>query len=192
MSRTDGGVCPVLSRAVPQRDGRYRGDLGKLPIAGTVGVIALLAAPAVSARAGTSAALPITSFSQIVADSAHGHLFISQGSSSINHILVTDLAGNEVASIAGQDGVLPGPRRRQPGERRRAERQSLGQLRDPPRRRCSRHRRQWAAGTPLRHSPRTRPAAGSLSPRFLACHRQRLPRMTRQPTPRPCARSPPD
>jgi hypothetical protein len=58
-----------------------------------------------SAQADTITPLPITSFYQIVADAAHGHLFISQGSSSKNHIIVTNLAGQEVAEIAGQDGV---------------------------------------------------------------------------------------
>ncbi len=40
-----------------------------------------------------------------MADTAHGHLFISQGSSSQNHILVTNLTGQQVATIAGQNGV---------------------------------------------------------------------------------------
>lgn len=60
--------------------------------------------PASGAYADTSAPLPITSFHQIVADATHGHLFISQGSSR-NEIIVTNLAGQEVATIAGQDGV---------------------------------------------------------------------------------------
>lgn len=68
-----------------------------------LGVLGLL--PASSAHADTITALPITSFYQIVADTAHSHLFISQGSSSKNEIIVTNLAGQEVAAIAGQDGV---------------------------------------------------------------------------------------
>jgi ribosomal protein S11 len=48
----------------------------------------------------------MTSFYQVVADTAHGHLFISQGSNSQNHIIVTDLTGKQVASITGQDGVM--------------------------------------------------------------------------------------
>jgi len=64
------------------------------------------AARAATAQAGSVTALPITDFYQIVADPAQGYLFISQGSSSENHILVTNLAGQEVATIAGQDGVM--------------------------------------------------------------------------------------
>ena len=69
-----------------------------------LGVVSLL--PASVAHADSTAALPISSFYQIVADTAHGHLFISQGSSSQNHILVTNLAGQQVATIAGQNGVM--------------------------------------------------------------------------------------
>lgn len=61
--------------------------------------------PAASARADSTATLPITSFYQMVADSAHGHLFISQGSATSDDILVTNLAGAKVATITGQDGV---------------------------------------------------------------------------------------
>jgi hypothetical protein len=61
-----------------------------------VGVAGLLWAG--TAHADT-AALQITSFYQIVADTAHNHLFISQGSSSQNHIIVTTLSGNLVATI---------------------------------------------------------------------------------------------
>ncbi len=68
----------------------------------------VLAASSAQAAAGvhadTTASLPITSFGRIVADTAHGHLFLS--SSSQNEILVTDLAGQQVATITGQDGVL--------------------------------------------------------------------------------------
>lgn len=41
-----------------------------------------------------------------MADTAHGHLFISQGSSSLNEIIVTDLSGQEFATIPDQDGVM--------------------------------------------------------------------------------------
>jgi hypothetical protein len=59
-----------------------------------------------SAQADSTASLPITSFYQMVADPAQGYLFISQGSTSINSILVTNLAGQEVTTIAGQTGVM--------------------------------------------------------------------------------------
>jgi hypothetical protein len=58
------------------------------------------------AHADTTTALQITSFYQIVADTVHNHLFISQGSSSQNHIVVTDLSGKQVTTIAGQNGVV--------------------------------------------------------------------------------------
>lgn len=72
--------------------------------------IALAAAsclmPASYAQADSLTSLPIKGFYQIVADTAHGHLFISQGSSSLNEIIVTDLSGQEVATIPDQDGVM--------------------------------------------------------------------------------------
>src|ERR1700691_5159117 len=100
---------------------------------GVIGVVSALAVAlgsagmmAASARAATSTAttagqvapagtatpgiapvsLPISSFYQIVADPAQGYLFISAGSSSYNEILVTNLAGQEVGTITGQDGVM--------------------------------------------------------------------------------------
>jgi YVTN family beta-propeller protein len=69
-----------------------------------LGVVGL--PPLTSAHADTTTALQITSFYQIVADTAHGHLFISQGSSSQNHITVTNLAGKQVATISGQTGAM--------------------------------------------------------------------------------------
>lgn len=56
------------------------------------------------AGAQTGATLPITSFHQIVADTAGGYLFLSDPAQ--NEILVTNLAGQEVKAIGGQDGVL--------------------------------------------------------------------------------------
>jgi len=49
--------------------------------------------------------LPITSYYQMAVDPAHGHLFFSQGNSSQNGILVTDLSGQVVTIITGQIGV---------------------------------------------------------------------------------------
>ncbi len=71
-------------------------------LAGTFGVFVL---PAAGARAETTVSLPITSFRQIVVDSVHDHLFISQGSGTAGSILVTDFSGAVVAMIPGQDGV---------------------------------------------------------------------------------------
>jgi hypothetical protein len=66
-----------------------------------------------SAHAATaSSGLPIKNEYQVVADTAQGHLFISQGtfahgqgSYSDDSILVTNLSGEVVATIPGQDGV---------------------------------------------------------------------------------------
>ncbi len=57
------------------------------------------------ASAAAPVTLPISSFYQMVVDAAHGHIFISQGSSSQNGILVTDLSGQVVTTITGQSGV---------------------------------------------------------------------------------------
>ena len=61
---------------------------------------AFFALQAGDAEAATPAALPISGFYQIVADPAHGHLFISEGDQNV--IVVTDLSGTEVATIDGQ------------------------------------------------------------------------------------------
>ena len=78
---------------------------GKWLIPAPIVALAVGLLSATSAHADTSTLLPIASFYQIVADAAHGHLFISQGSSSYSHIIVTNLAGQKVTAIAGQDGV---------------------------------------------------------------------------------------
>ena len=53
----------------------------------------------------TGTPLPISSFHQMVVDATHGHIFFSQGNSSQNGILVTDLSGQVVTTITGQNGV---------------------------------------------------------------------------------------
>jgi hypothetical protein len=75
-----------------------------------LGAIALSAGSAAAATPVTKS-LPITSFRQIVADSAHGHLFLSEGSDDYStaggtgSILVTGLSGNTVTTITGLAGV---------------------------------------------------------------------------------------
>ena len=65
-------------------------------------------AGAAGAEPGT---LPITNFHQVVVDAVHGHLFFTQGYGSIdgftqhNAITVTNLSGQLVATIGGQDNV---------------------------------------------------------------------------------------
>jgi hypothetical protein len=56
--------------------------------------------------AGAAGSLAIKSYYQMVVDSAKGYVFISQGSSASDAILVTDLAGQQVATISGQTGVM--------------------------------------------------------------------------------------
>jgi YVTN family beta-propeller protein len=75
--------------------------------AGMIASLGLLSAgSAQSALAASPATLPITSYYQMAVDAAHGHIFISQGSSDENGILVTDLTGQVVTTITGQDGVV--------------------------------------------------------------------------------------
>jgi hypothetical protein len=65
----------------------------------------LLAGSNQSALAAAPVSLPISSYYQMVVDAAHGHIFISQGSSSQDGILVTDLSGQVVTTITGQSSV---------------------------------------------------------------------------------------
>ena len=74
--------------------------------AATLGTTATATATAATVTAATATALPLTSYYQMAVDSAHDHLFFSQGSSSENSILVTDFSGNTVATITGQTGVM--------------------------------------------------------------------------------------
>lgn len=70
--------------------------------AGSIGLIALPASGA------TATPFQLTGFYQVVADNAHGHLFISPGNvtgTGANTIIVTDPAGQRLATITGQTGV---------------------------------------------------------------------------------------
>ncbi len=68
---------------------------------------ALATAPMTAARADTGAvSLPLTSFFQMAVDSTHDHLFFSQGNATDGSILVTDFAGQTVATIGNQSGVM--------------------------------------------------------------------------------------
>jgi hypothetical protein len=58
------------------------------------------------ASAAAPVPLPISSYYQMVVDAAHGHIFISQGSSSQDGILVTDLSGQVITTITGQSSVV--------------------------------------------------------------------------------------
>jgi hypothetical protein len=75
----------------------------------------LLALPATAARADSTATLPqLTSFDQMVVDSANGYVFLSEGISSTNllngatkatAIVVTDLSGTYITTLDAGDGV---------------------------------------------------------------------------------------
>jgi hypothetical protein len=83
---------------------RYVSRVTAVLVAAGACVLAIL--PAGTSLADSSATLPITSFGQMVVDTAHGHIFFSQGSASENSILVTTLTGQTVTTISGQDGVM--------------------------------------------------------------------------------------
>ena len=98
-------------------------------LSGLAGALSLSALSALPAQANTASvgharpaahgettgdepgALPITNFHQFVVDAAHGHLFFTQGYSSTdgwtqhNSITVTNLSGQLVTTIGGQDDV---------------------------------------------------------------------------------------
>jgi hypothetical protein len=69
-------------------------------LAASLGLFALPAAGASAAPA-----LSLSSFYMIVADSAHGHLFLSQGNTG-GPIVVTDLTGKNVGTIATETGAV--------------------------------------------------------------------------------------
>jgi hypothetical protein len=81
----------------------------KLVVPALIGATGLLGfvpgGSAQAAPAASPASLPISSYYQMAVDAAHGHIFFSQGNSSQNGILVTDLTGQVVTTITGQTGV---------------------------------------------------------------------------------------
>ncbi|MBO0880586.1 MAG: hypothetical protein J2P17_09620 [Mycobacterium sp.] len=87
--------------------------LSLLPaLALAAGLVTLPASSVGAAATPITKSLPITTFDQVIADSAHGHLFFSEGdrtnwavNSGGNAILVTDLSGNTVATVNGLTGV---------------------------------------------------------------------------------------
>jgi len=69
-----------------------------------VGGVASVGLPATSARAATTTvALPISTYSHMLVDPAHQHIFISSAGS--NTILVTNYSGQTVATIANEPGA---------------------------------------------------------------------------------------
>jgi len=78
-----------------------KGIAAALALAASALTVVGLGSGVAAAQIGTT--LPITSFGQIVADTASGYLFISDPDQ--NEILVTNLTGQEVTTIGDQDGV---------------------------------------------------------------------------------------
>jgi hypothetical protein len=77
-----------------------------LAAAGMIVAAGVLAGSDQPASAAAPVSLPISSYYQMVVDAAHGHIFISQGSSSQDGILVTDLSGQVITTITGQPSVV--------------------------------------------------------------------------------------
>ncbi|MEU5764325.1 hypothetical protein ABZ782_00200 [Streptomyces asoensis] len=63
-----------------------------------------LVLPGSAVYADETAALPLTGYAHLVADTAHQHIFISQGAGSTG-IVVTDLSGTPVTTVAGEQGA---------------------------------------------------------------------------------------
>jgi DNA-binding beta-propeller fold protein YncE len=59
---------------------------------------------ATAEAASPSVQLPISTYSHMLIDPVHHHIFFTGGSSSIS-ILVTDYSGNTVATIPNEDGA---------------------------------------------------------------------------------------
>ncbi|WP_405973072.1 hypothetical protein OG496_29715 [Streptomyces sp. NBC_00988] len=57
-----------------------------------------------AAWADSTAALPLSHYAHLLVDTAHQHLFFSQGAGSTG-IVVTDLAGNPVTTLTGEQGA---------------------------------------------------------------------------------------
>jgi YVTN family beta-propeller protein len=57
-----------------------------------------------AAWADSTAALPLSHYAHLLVDTAHQHLFFSQGAGSTG-IVVTDLAGNPVTTVTGEQGA---------------------------------------------------------------------------------------
>lgn len=72
-------------------------------LVGGVASVGLTAGSAQAATTPTSVALPLSTYSGMVLDPTHQHIFISSAGS--NTILVTDYSGNTVATIANEPGA---------------------------------------------------------------------------------------
>jgi sugar lactone lactonase YvrE len=73
-------------------------------VAGLTTATVGLTGPAAWADGGSAAALPLSHYAHMVVDGAHQHLFFSQGAGTTG-IVVTDLSGNPVTTIDGEQGA---------------------------------------------------------------------------------------
>lgn len=73
-------------------------------LAGFCAVLGLALLPAGNAAA-VSAPFQVSGFYQVLADPAHGHLFVSPGGGHGDSVIVTSLAGRQIAAIGGLDGA---------------------------------------------------------------------------------------
>lgn len=72
--------------------------------AGVVAAVAVSAGPAAAGTITASVALPFSTYSQMLVDPVHRHLFVTAGSGS-SSILVTDYSGQTVATIPNEPGA---------------------------------------------------------------------------------------
>jgi DNA-binding beta-propeller fold protein YncE len=72
--------------------------------AGVVASVAVSAGPAAAGTITASVALPFSTYSQMLADPIHRHLFVTAGPGS-SSILVTDYSGQTVATIPNEPGA---------------------------------------------------------------------------------------
>ncbi|MDX3453919.1 hypothetical protein PV396_18535 [Streptomyces sp. ME02-8801-2C] len=70
----------------------------------TTATIGLTGLTASAAWADSTAALPLTQYAHMLVDTAHQHIYFSQGAGSTG-ILVTDLSGTPVTTITGEQGA---------------------------------------------------------------------------------------
>ncbi|MFD4878452.1 YncE family protein [Streptomyces sp. NPDC058420] len=83
--------------------------LKQVSLAAAISVVAGLTTATVgltgtAAWADSAAALPLSHYAHMLVDTAHQHLFFSQGAGSTG-IVVTDLAGNPVTTLTGEQGA---------------------------------------------------------------------------------------
>jgi hypothetical protein len=100
-------VFAIIGTDQDRRNMRFRRTMAMVIAGATAaaGIATSAGLPAVAARAATtSVQLPIPTYSHMLLDPAHQHIFFSGGSGS-DSILVTDYSGNTVATIPNEPGA---------------------------------------------------------------------------------------